>query len=534
VRRLLLLTVLLALCPAAPAAARVMNGDDAGPNDYPWTVALIDPRFGAPVSSQFCGGSLIAPNLVLTAAHCTMGSRADEIDVFAGSRDLNDADDHPEFLYDVVSIRLPAEAEVDPDDQTLPPRNDMSVLVLDAPVPGAQPIAPVPTGTETDWADGDDLEVMGWGLVETQEFPDVLQHATVDRTSDDTCEGVWGPFFSADDMVCALRVAGETVTDTCSGDSGGPLTTHTVGADPTDPADWKLVGTTSFGAEFCDDPDEPGVYARAAAPVLNTFIEDFRDGLDPSDPAPQLEPTGGAPALTGTLIAGEEIACGPGSTTWSDTPTSISARVRVYDPDFDELITVAVDEAYTLRAADVGSQFVCELHARKDGVGGYGVDRTGLSAPVKAAPTTTTTTTTTTVPPPIVIVAPPPPDPQPFVPEPPRDTAAPQATIVSRSCTRARRCTLTIAVADPGFSAGIRSVNAKINFRVRTFCRIGRRIRRCVRPRTRFVAGRQVASQVFVVQTPKLYKGRTSISLTATDVAGNTQAVPTVRRFRLR
>jgi secreted trypsin-like serine protease len=542
VRRLLVLTALLALVPSAPAAARVTNGDDAGAGEYPWTVALVftgeDPVYG-----QFCGGSLIAPDMVLTAAHCAMGMRADEIDVFAGNVDLRHAQTHPEDMFDVVDVRLPTNAEVDPDDVTAVPRHDMAVLQLDAPVPAAQPIAPVDPApaAETDWEAGDDLEVMGWGISgfdpndDGPIFPDVLQHATVDRTADETCLDVWGPVnFHAEDMLCALRVTGDTVVDSCNGDSGGPLTTHVTGADPAVAADWQLVGTVSYGAEGCLDGDAPGVYGRAAEPSLNAFIGDFSDGLQESDPAAQVEWADGSPALTGTLRVGQQLTCAAATTTWTATPTAVSARVRRYDTDALELTTVATDAPYTLQPADEGGQFLCEVLATKTGDGGYGIARSDLMGPVAAAPATTTTTPVVTTPPPIIIVSPPPNDPPPAVPEPPRDTAAPRATLVSRSCTRTRRCTLTIAVADPAFSSGIKAVSAKITFRVRTLCRSGRRITRCTKSRTRFVTGRAVASQVFVVKTPRLYKGRTTISLTATDVAGNTQAVPTVARFRLR
>jgi trypsin len=544
VRRLLLALVLAALGAAAPAAdARVMHGEDAGPGEYPWTVALVlpgvDPAFG-----QFCGGSLVAADAVLTAAHCTMGSRADELDVFAGDHDLND--EEPGERYDVVSIHLPAAADVDPDSGA-PPRRDLAILRLDAPVAGARPIAPVAAGDAALWADGADLEVMGWGRWEhpTDPYPEILQHATVDRQSDASCGAVAGLGFHAADMLCALRVVNGNVVDSCGGDSGGPLTT--IGTDPRDPATgWKLVGAVSYGSEGCDDPRVPGVYARIGAPDLRSFVEAFRDGFGAGDPAAQLEWTAGAPRLTGTLRVGEEIACDAASSAWSAAADTVAPRIRAFDdsdPYGAELVTVAVGPTYRLTARDEGSGFVCEVHARRAGVGGYGVARSGVSEPVAPAPpspdagttTATTTTTTPTAPAPVAPAAapapvlPPPSDPQPFVPEPPRDRAAPRTTAIARRCA-ARRCTLTIRAADGGAGAsGVARVEITLVSRHR--CVRRGRTRTCASERA--VRATRVAAGVFRARTAALRRGaRHTLEVVAVDAAGNRE--PRARTYAFR
>jgi secreted trypsin-like serine protease len=48
-----------------PPGGRIVNGQDALPNRYPYYVALLDKN-----DNFRCGGTLIAPNIVLSAAHC--------------------------------------------------------------------------------------------------------------------------------------------------------------------------------------------------------------------------------------------------------------------------------------------------------------------------------------------------------------------------------------------------------------------------------------------------------------------------------
>merc|ERR1712107_694586 len=65
-----------------PSKSRIVGGEEAEPNQWPWIVALfID-------NSYFCGGSLITENFVMTAAHCVDG--AFEFDVMAGAHDIRE------------------------------------------------------------------------------------------------------------------------------------------------------------------------------------------------------------------------------------------------------------------------------------------------------------------------------------------------------------------------------------------------------------------------------------------------------------
>src|SRR3712207_1000322 len=85
VRRLVVLAASLTLlvCPSAHA---VVGGSTVAAGEYPWQVALL---MATPGGTSLCGGTLIAPDRVLTAAHCTAGMNpGDAFEVVADTNDL--------------------------------------------------------------------------------------------------------------------------------------------------------------------------------------------------------------------------------------------------------------------------------------------------------------------------------------------------------------------------------------------------------------------------------------------------------------
>ena len=94
---ILLLAVFLCATAAIAATAataalaqtdpRIVGGQEATPGEWPWQVALVQSG-GDTYLGQFCGGSLIAADWVLTAAHCVDNDAPGDIDVVAGIHDL--------------------------------------------------------------------------------------------------------------------------------------------------------------------------------------------------------------------------------------------------------------------------------------------------------------------------------------------------------------------------------------------------------------------------------------------------------------
>jgi secreted trypsin-like serine protease len=588
-RPVLSLTLLaLALLAALPTLAsaqtmeRIKNGDPVASGTYEWTVALVfDGSFAN--SGQFCGGTLVDPTTVVTAAHCVAGSQpgapapdANEngIEVVANFRNLDAASnptdpDIDSYYIDVAEIHVISTSDgVDPDSDELAPRDDVAVLELASAVDTPTTIPPItPQGGADDnlWDPGDDLEVSGWGRMEDDTYPVVMRHATVDRLSDTTCtnqydlDGLPGgaSLFSSSDMLCALRGTQpdpdlpDPVVDACDGDSGGPLTTFA--ADASAANGRKLVGIVSWGSFDCDDPNEGGVYTRVGAPDINAFIQEFLDANEGDDPAAQLTWVSGLPTISGTQQAGETVTCErSGDETFTRTPDEYDLRLRAFFEEegwvtlsrtgFDTALPGAIQ--YELTNDEVGTVLACDLYARETGPtddGGYAVasffDETGETVVEPAAGPGPDPDPD---PEPDVIVVPPtvppvtPPENPPVVV--PRDEGLPRTTRVTRRCNRrTQRCSLRIFATDTttagAFPSGVAALEVRLTTRYR--CVRRGRARTCVSRRT-LPAEKTLIAGRFKVTTPRLRRrGLHTLRINAVDANLNREPRALTYSFRL-
>src|SRR5215217_8691882 len=255
IRRLLAVsvsTVAMLGAIASPSSA-VVGGSDASPGEYP---AVAEITFGP----FLCTGTLITPNWVLTAGHCsniTAGTVASPaswpaplISVRVGGVTQDDGERlgvsrvvmHPDYLltsgYDISLLQLSSSSTMGPTQ-----------------VAGA--------GERSIWTAGTMETIVGWGVTsEGGSPPDRLQEAQVPITTDSYCAGAYSDF-DPQTMVCAGFPEGGV--DTCQGDSGGPMFGRT------STGVLRVVGTTSFG-EGCARAGKPGVYARVADETLRPWI----------------------------------------------------------------------------------------------------------------------------------------------------------------------------------------------------------------------------------------------------------------------
>ena len=237
--------------PLGGPETRIIGGDRVfDPSEYPYYVDL-----------EGCGGSLIAPRVVLTAAHCNpTGEFVKGTQVRVGAvKALWSEDDGSTIATIVDQIIHPAY-----NDYTI--ENDFMLLLLEEEIvnrktPEGGSIL-VLSDNEDDLKAGNEIHILGLGIDDTGLVADQLRDATVETFSDEDCFAAYGPVadlgVNAENMFCA-GIPVEGGIDTCSGDSGGPAVlksgnTHT------------LVGVTSWG-EGCALPGHPGVYARVPAAI---------------------------------------------------------------------------------------------------------------------------------------------------------------------------------------------------------------------------------------------------------------------------
>lgn len=223
---------------ASPRGNRIVGGFEIDITDAPHQVSLQSR------GSHICGGSIISPNWVLTAAHCTDGASVSNLRVRVGSTkhasggevvSISRIVQHPQFSYSTIDYDYSLLQLA----KSLSLSNSSQVIAL------PEQNEPVPDGTL--------CEVSGWGNTQSiTQSRDKLRAAYVPSYNQAQCNKAYNMYGGVTDrMICAGFQQGGK--DACQGDSGGPLV-----------ANGKLVGVVSWGLG-CAQPNYPGVYSRVAA-----------------------------------------------------------------------------------------------------------------------------------------------------------------------------------------------------------------------------------------------------------------------------
>ncbi len=247
--------------PTGEVGARIVNGTTAPAGAWP-SATFLTFTFDN-VDRYACTGSLIAPRVILTAAHCVIDEAGDPaITAFSFARPGVTS------ISDNSTRQAWASATPHPGYDPTTLENDIALITLTN--PAGAPAAPIPLIAP--WQDalvvgGAPAAIAGWGMTHpsvTSSSSSTLQEATVPIIADTACADVYGGDFVASAMLCAGDLAQRI--DTCKGDSGGPLA-MTLGGSRV------LVGDTSWGSFPCADGHRPGVFGRVSA-FRNWILDD--------------------------------------------------------------------------------------------------------------------------------------------------------------------------------------------------------------------------------------------------------------------
>jgi len=223
---------------------KIVGGEEAAPHSIPWQVSLRRKSD----NFHFCGGSVLGPNHVVSAAHCTViWDSPDEVVVVAGEHDRS-VDEGTEQTVPVSKLTV-HESYGSPKNF----ENDIAIWELGEPLEMNDYVAPVALPEPMKQSEGE-CTVSGWGTLHSGDSstPNVLMKVDVPVVEDGRCK-IEYPFSIAESMLCA----GEHGKDSCQGDSGGPMICYNSDGSG------YLGGIVSWGIG-CGGYYHPGVYTEVS------------------------------------------------------------------------------------------------------------------------------------------------------------------------------------------------------------------------------------------------------------------------------
>ncbi|XP_017120030.1 trypsin alpha-3 [Drosophila elegans] len=215
----------------------IVGGDQADISDFPYQVSV---RLETYMLLHICGGSIYAPKVVITAAHCIKGRYASYIRIVAGQNSIADLEEQG-----VKVSKLIPHAGYNKKTYV----NDIGLIITREALEYSPLVQPIAVAVDAP-PSGAHAVVSGWGkrTEEDEALPALLRAVELEIVERNICGAQYltKEYTITDEMLCAGYLEGGK--DTCNGDSGGPLA-----------VDGVLVGIVSWGVG-CGREGFPGVY----------------------------------------------------------------------------------------------------------------------------------------------------------------------------------------------------------------------------------------------------------------------------------
>lgn len=247
---LLVCIVSMARTPAAeaeqPAAqASVVGGKEAAPGRFPWMAFVVD--FLGEEGAVACSGTVLAPRVILTAAHCVLDEESGALRDAAGYKVVTGVVNWADPQRHVSEVARLIPYPKFPSGKARDGFGDAALLVLATPT--TAPAISIATPSDSRFLRlGTRAKIAGWGMtnIEQTGFTESLMWAkTIVESA--RCEGLWG-------RICAIDFP-KAASGVCHGDSGGPLFV----ADRK--RGWIEIGITEAGFDRCTTK-RPQIFTR--------------------------------------------------------------------------------------------------------------------------------------------------------------------------------------------------------------------------------------------------------------------------------